>query len=221
MEGGLRDCFVNAGQYHKNMPHTLAMRGYTVFAFEPAGFGHFKIDDYANQDETRCHSLSMRLLLYGMTALGLRVFQTKCLADHMRANYSVNKNAIVGISGGGTVCMLYGAIYDDVFASVISCYSNTFKASIMAMHHCICNAVPGIMEAGDIPDIIAMSAPKKLFLQSGINDPIYPVDGARSAYAFVKSIYEKLGIPENVKSDFFDGAHEFNNSLIDWLDSLE
>ncbi len=193
--GGVADCFVRKGQYHKNLPLALALRGYDVFTFEPAAFGNFTIENFKSDgDYSPCYPLATRLLLYGITAAGLRVYQARRVADYMREKYGVNEYAVAGISGGGLVCMLYGALYDDAYANVISCFSNLFETSIMAIRHCVDNFIPDIFSVGDIPDIIAMNAPKKLLLQSGVNDPIFPIEASKESYARVKGAYKALGI---------------------------
>ncbi len=221
-KGGCRDCFEirEPRAYHKNIPLTLAKRGYTVFMFEPVGFGDFKMDSFKQPEESGCYAISTQLLMYGMTALGLRIFQAMKLTDYMLDKYKISDFATLGISGGGTVCSLYAAFDDRMKANVISCYTNMFKDSIMAMHHCVDNFVPDILSIGEMPHIISLAFPKPMFLSCGKNDPIYPLHGAEKSIEFIKRIYGKSHMADKIEVEIFDGVHEFSEGFIDWLDRI-
>lgn len=221
-KGGCRDCFDirEPKAYHKNIPLTLAKRGYTVFMFEPAGFGDFIMESYKQPEERGCYSISTQLLMYGMTALGLRIFQAAKLTDYMLEKYKINDFATLGISGGGTVCSLYAAIDDRMKANVISSYTNMFKDSIMAMHHCIDNFVPGIFSIGEMPHVISLAFPKPMYLCGGKNDPIYPAHALEKSIGIIKKIYGKSNMADKVEAEIFDGGHEFSEEFINWLDKI-
>ncbi len=219
-EGGIKDCFVekNPIAYHKNIPLALARRGYEVFAFEPAGFGDFIIEDFNNPELGGCFPLTTRLSLYGITTLGLRIYQALCLGSFMRSD-GVKDYATLGISGGGTCCSFLSAIDDSHKLNVISCYANTFKGCIMQIHHCIDNFVPNVLSIGEMPHIISLAAPKKMFITAGTRDPIFPIEETMKAVETIEKIYDKLGIRDGVAHEYFDGEHEFSLKFIDWLDN--
>lgn len=217
---GCRDCFdiKEPRAYHKNIPITLAKRGYTVFVFEPIGFGDFNMDSFKQPQHSGCHAISTQLLMYGISALGLRIFQAMKLTDYMMEEYKISDFATVGISGGGTVCSLYAAIDDRTKGSVISCYTNMFKDSIMAMNHCVDNFIYDVLSIGEMPHIISLAFPKPMFLSCGKNDPIYPEHGAKKAVHIIKKLYNKFNMADKIEAEFFEGGHEFSEKFIDWLD---
>ncbi len=219
-KGGIRDCFdrKDPPAYHKYIPLTMAQRGYTVFTFEPVAFGDFKVTDYQGNDSD-CYPVTTRLLLYGITTAGLRVFQAMSMAKYLEAQ-GISRYGLVGISGGGTVTSLYAAIDDGPTAAVISGYTNMFSHCIMAMHHCIDNFIPGIFQVGEIPYIISLAAPKYLYIASGIKDRIFPLRGTQQAIDILQSIYQKQGIGQRLSYELFDGVHEFSEKFIDWLDQI-
>lgn len=59
----------------------------------------------------------------------------------------------------------------------------TFKTSIGAMSHCLCNFVPGIAKYFDMGDLMAMAYPKFYIQVSGVLDGSFPIEGCRDAYA--------------------------------------
>lgn len=217
-KGGVRDCFdrKDPPAYHKYIPLTLAERGYTVFTFEPAAFGDFRITDYQGKD-TGCYPVTTRLLLHGITAVGLRVYQAMSVARYM-AEQGIQHYGIAGISGGGTVTSLYAALDDQPSAVVISGYANLFSNSIMAVNHCVDNFVPNILQVGEMPYIISLAVPKPLYVASGTRDPIFPLEGTKKAVSILSDIYQRQGIKEKFSYELFDGVHEFSEKFIDWLD---
>jgi len=70
--------------------------------------------------------------------------------------------------------MYAAAVEERIKVAVISGYLNTFKDSIMAMKHCECNYLPGILKYGEMYDICSLIAPRPLLIESGKNDPIFP-----------------------------------------------
>jgi len=51
-----------------------------------------------------------------------------------------------------------------------------------------------------------------------VDDPIFPVEGTRSALAALRPIYELLGAPERLDDDLFAGGHQWNGAkAYDWL----
>ena len=54
----------------------------------------------------------------------------------------------MGISGGGMHTFFSTCIDERIRACVVSGYYSTFRDSVLAMHHCPCNYVPGLSEFG-------------------------------------------------------------------------
>ncbi|WP_077622595.1 hypothetical protein [Sediminibacillus massiliensis] len=88
------------------------------------------------------------------------------------------------------VAAFTAALDERVKATVLSGFTNTFKGSIMAMHHCIDNYLPGILRYAELPDIIGLIAPRPLFVEAGEEDPIFPVEHVRTALSRLKKIYQ-------------------------------
>jgi len=82
----------------------------------------------------------------------------------------------------------------------------------LAVPHCICNCLPGIMRYGDMAEVAALHAPRPVLLINGFHDSIFPIEEAREGYAKLKRVYALLGVPENLDADFFDGPHAWSNN---------
>lgn len=221
-DGGVRDCLIvkDPREYHKNIPLTLVERGYTVYMPEPVAFGDFNItrSNYIKGDIS-CFPITTQLLLHGITTVGLRVFQIKCIADLMEKQ-GIEDYAISGISGGSTVASMYAAIDDRLKATALSGFVNMYKSSIMGMYHCVDNFIPNILSVGESPYIVAMGVPKPIYISSGTCDKIFPLEGTKKAIRIIQEIYKNQTDISLVAYEIFEGGHEFSEKFIDWLDEI-
>ena len=218
-QGGVLDCLVQKTPqaYHKNIPIAMAKRGYTVYMYEPAAFGDFKMENYVYNGDGACYPAATQLLMHGITLAGLRVFQSMRLADYME-EHGVRRYAAAGISGGGMVTSLYAALDDRISAVVVSSYASLYRECAMAMHHCVDNFIPNIFDIGEMPYVISLAIPKPLYVASGARDPIFPVEGVRKGIAILEALYAKHAGPELFTAEIFDGIHEYTEGFIGWLD---
>lgn len=86
------------------------------------------------------------------------------------------------------------------------------------MRHCLCNYIPGILAHAEMPDVLALMAPRPLFVEAGIDDPIFPVETTKTAIEYLRVIYDELGEGARFRYDLFEGKHEVSGRLsFDWL----
>ncbi|MFO7946316.1 MAG: hypothetical protein R6V19_05855, partial [Armatimonadota bacterium] len=58
-------------------------------------------------------------------------------------------------------------------------------------------------------ELAALICPRPLQVQVGIEDELFPVEGARKEARRVQEYYERLGILERYSFEAFDGGHEW------------
>ena len=222
--GGLLDCFdrKDPPAYHKYIPLTLAKRGYTVYAFEPVGFGELVIENFQLTEGiytvSPCYPISTILMMHGITLNGLRVYEAMRVADYIEGKGEIF--ATTGISGGGLLAATYAALDDRVAAAAVSCYTCMYRDCLMAMRHCVCNFLPGNLDLGEMPHVMALMLPKPLFISAGERDPLFPVEGVRKATKIIREIYAKHAPDASVELEVFEGEHEYSEAFIDWLDEV-
>lgn len=205
--------------YQKNFAVELVKQGFIVVAPELLGFGDRKLMEEA-EEANSCKRLSTFLLAVGQTMAGYRVYEALRCVDYLLTRDDVDPERIgcMGISGGGLVSSFASAIDDRISATVVSGYTNTFQASILSIHHCIDNYIPGLSLLAEMPDLLGLIAPKPLLIEAGERDPIFPVQAAREAFDKIQSIYQLLGVKENLQIDLFDGPHEISGRVAyDWF----
>ena len=164
--------------------------GFAAVAMEQRNFGECG----GTSEGPDCYKESMNNLMLGRTTIGERVWDIQRLIDVLENDFStqvdINKICCMGNSGGGTATAYVSALEDRIKISVASCAMCTYKDSIAAMHHCSCNFIPDIANYFEMNDLITMAFPKYYVQVSGIEDNIFPIDGAQFIYDKIKWAYE-------------------------------
>ncbi len=200
--------------YQKNFAHELAIRGNIVIAPEFIGFGEARLKKDAVKPfyASSCDTVSHHLLLYGVSTASIRVFQTIRCVDILQSRYSCADIGCMGISGGGLVA-LYTSLMDERIQGTCVCgYINTFKTSVLSRWHCPDNYIPGLLTAGEMYDFASALAPRRLMMQCGRNDKLFPIGGSELAIEKIREIYHIMGADDRFVPVVFDGKHEVSLS---------
>lgn len=175
--------------------------GYIALAIEQRGMGERRPVEFNRRWAHMCGYEGDNSFMFGRTLVGERAWDVSKAIDAL-ASFSecdLDKIAITGNSGGGTMSF-YAACYDErIKISVPSCAFCDYKSSIMAMHHCTCNYIPNAYQWFEMQDLSALIAPREFVAVAGKEDPIFPIEGVRTAFETVKKIYEKAGAKDNCK----------------------
>ena len=186
--------------------------GYLVISPTVRGFGDSR--NQADLENNRLHSCRIRLLhglLVGRTAIGERVWDISRLIDWALANEDVDPEriAITGNSGGGTISVFAPACDTRISVAMPASYFCTFADSIGTIHHCDCNYVPGILELGEMHDVVGLIAPRPFRAINGVEDNIFPIEATRQAYAALQEIYAAAGAEADCELYEGDGGHRY------------
>jgi dienelactone hydrolase len=171
----------------------IIREGYCALAIEQRGFGECGGDEKG----PGCHVPAMSALLYGRTLIGERVFDISRAIDVLSANFSfidADKIACMGNSGGGTATIYASAIDERIKVSMPSCALCTYKDSIGAVKHCVCNFIPNIALDFDMGDLCGLIAPRGLVAVSGAKDSIFPHDGVAESIEVAKTYFDAAGV---------------------------
>ncbi|HDZ21887.1 hypothetical protein LCGC14_0226170 [marine sediment metagenome] len=158
-----------------------------------------------------CSGAATHALQLGRTLIGERVFDVDRGIDLLATRKDVRMNTLglMGLSGGGTITTFASALLSRLKMSMPAGYFCTFKDSIMAMPHCGCNYVPGLLTVAEMADVLGLFAPKPVVVVTGKDDPIFPIRGVRSEFRRLQGIYKAAGAPDNCKLVVGDGEHQF------------
>jgi dienelactone hydrolase len=208
---------------HKKFGLALMKRGFAVIVPELIGFGERKLEneEIVNRDTNSCFPIGVLLLMLGKTIAGLRIQETMAAIDYAcgRNDIDASRIGIYGLSGGGLVAAFTAALDERIRAAVVSCYTNTFRDSILDRRHCIDNYVPSLLRYAEMADIIGLIAPRPLFIEAGVNDHLFPLRGTEKALATLQAVYAAAGVPQLLESDLFPGGHEISGECAyPWLE---
>lgn len=199
----------------------LATAGYRVAAVEQRGFGERLTARAApihdNTVTTSCRDLSFQYLAIGRTVAGERVRDGQLVMEWLLKdgwnNDPVQRLGATGNSGGGTTAFWLGIVDPRVDVAVIGSAFCGFRESILAMSHCDCNYIPGILKICDMGAAATLFAPRPLCFVHGAQDRIFPIESTREQFAMVERAYAAHGTPDRCSLAEHDGPHAYNNAL--------
>ena len=201
------------GGYQNDFALQCVAHGYTVLAIEQLGFGHRR-DPVARErggGHSSCQPSAGAALLLGQTMVGWRVYDAMRAFDYLetRPEIDIHRLGVMGISGGGTTTFFTAAIDTRVKAAVVSGYFNTFRDSILSLSHCIDNYIPSVLQYAEMYDIAGLIAPRALFVESGTEDTIFPIEATRFAVNEAKSIFKCFDADDKLECEVFEAGHSF------------
>lgn len=202
-----------------NYAQSLAEAGYLVCVVEQRGMGERLSDQVLPLVTRSCRHLSFFYQLHGRTLLGERVWDGMCAATYLLSREDVTGGlGCTGHSGGGTTTLFLSALDERLATILVSGYFNSFRGSILAMEHCECNYVPGVLERAEMGDIAALIAPRHFCALNGQEDEIFPVAFAHEQFETVRRAYELHHAGQACQLTIHSGGHAYNNQVSrDWF----
>jgi dienelactone hydrolase len=241
-------------EYHKanyeGRPTATALvrRGYVVITIDAFPFGErrlvmdddlkygwdrskYSVEDvrYLNSKCSRKESTLFKSLTYaGVTWPGIVTWDDMRTVDYLASRPEVDPARIgcVGVSFGGWRSLFLSGMDDRIAAGCVVGFMSTVKP-MMRRHmdtHSFVHFVPSLHKHLDLPDVVALRAPKPLLVQQCRKDALFPPAGMDEAVRKIAAIYEKAGARERFKSQFYDVPHIFNVQMQEdafaWMDGV-
>ena len=180
--------------------------------FRPAGIPDLN-ERHGGQD---CRSQLIHSLLAGRTVIGERVWDLTCLIDWAYAQRNIDRSntLVMGNSGGGVTTLYASACDPRISIAVASCSYCSFVGGNGFIHHCDCNAVPGILTCGEFHDVAGLIAPRHLLTVNGRQDGLFPIDEVERAVDELRLIYQSSGASDRHDHRWGDGGHRFYRNLM-------
>ena len=200
----------------RNFAIQAVSRGYAAVCIEQRGMGEQKIPVWGG---SMCHQSAMPAFNLGRTLIGERAFDISRFLDSLEAfdptaipfsvNIDMSRIGMMGNSGGGTATYHAACVEPRIKVIMPSGAFCTYTDSIIAMQHCVCNFIPGILKYMEMADLAVMLAPRPLIVVNGERDPIFPLEAANRSFETVKKIYAAAGAPDACHHVIGDGEHRF------------
>lgn len=198
--------------YHKDFGCELAQRGFVVAAPEISCFGE-RTTNYDHLKKTlqptTCHNAGTYAMMLGKSIAGLRVWEGMRVLDYLQTNKNaeVTRAGAMGISGGGLHTFFSAALDPRIKACVISGYFCNWRHSVLAMNHCTCNFIPGLMELGELSDLAGLIAPRPCLVENGTKDDIFPIQHVKKTVNQARRAWDVFGAGDALATDYFEGRH--------------
>jgi cephalosporin-C deacetylase-like acetyl esterase len=142
------------------------------------------------------HNSAEHALWVGRPLLGQWVFDVQCLLDWLAIQPGLDKErfAVAGVGQAGLVAVCAAALLDDRVsaAAVVDAPASyvTEQAYPDGTHMGL--LAPGLLRVGDVPQLAALAAPRRLVVAGGVSSQGKPLaeKALKEAYAFTASVYK-------------------------------
>jgi dienelactone hydrolase len=200
----------DAGRY----AHDLASLGYVVLAPDLRCFGERA--DWNPPDHYGCDTNLVSAVMFGVNPLAENLWDMTVALDALCAHPLVDADrvAAVGFSYGATMAFFLAALDERVRAAVVSGYFSSWReAHKMPWNMCGSQVMFSMLGRLEHVDVAALIAPRPLLVESGADDPLFPVDTAREGMDLLAQVYAALGAPpERAQHRVVSGEHRYDGT---------
>ena len=144
------------------------------------------------------------------------------LADHPLVD--PGRLGMVGLSYGGTVTLCTAALDQRVAAAVVSGFFSSWAESHkMPWNMCGSQVAYGMLGRLEHEDLGALIAPRPLLIETGTQDPLFPLAAATESVRRTRLVYDAQGAGDRLEHSIFEGDHQWHGAdavpfLARWLD---
>ena len=199
--------------------HDVAAAGYVVLAPDLRCFGE-RTDPQWDSSEYKydCDWNLVCAVMAGVNPLAQNLWDLRVALDVMSSDPLVDPARIgaCGFSYGGTSALYLTALDERVRAAVVSGYLSSWAAAHRVPWNMCGSQImwgqQGVLEHAQLASLVT---PRPLLIESGADDPLFPVAVARQTLATVSALWDAAGTPDALVHDVFDGEHRWNGVLVE------
>lgn len=207
--------------YHYGLE--LCKRGYVVLCPDHLGFEDRRPPEFKRIENKRnLEAAAYERFLFCKYILKGSTLQSKYLSDLLRGVdflesldfVDVERIGAIGHSLGGQETLWLTWFDDRIKTGVSSCGFSEMKTVVRdRINHNYAAFTYGLLEIGDISDIVCDIAPRPFMMTNGSEDEIFPVDGVERIADKAGHKYEKLKSSDKFKQVLFNGKHSFPQEI--------
>jgi dienelactone hydrolase len=206
------------GLAHTDAPNSdyarqLVLEGYVVLAPDLRCFGERQ--DWNPEDHYACDTNLVHAVMAGWNPLAQNVWDLQRCLDVLAGHPLVDPGRLgmVGLSFGGTVTLFTSAVDARVAAAVVSGYFSSWAESHkMPWNMCGSQVAHGMLGRLEHEDLGALIAPRPLLIETGTEDPLFPLAAATESVRRTRLVYEQQDAGERLVHDVFDGEHQWHGA---------
>lgn len=210
-------CGVRVDDEDQDLRHAYALHavraGYVVMV--PALWGWHSRDQHLDLvgQRDRCNVIQMAAAMYGINVVDLHVQDCQAALDALCTRPEVDSGQLgcLGNSYGGRMAM-WLAVHDQrLDVSVASGCMNTFRERSQKLSSCGIQYPFGLLQYGDVPEVLSLIAPRPLQVQSGEGDGLITPSDRDHIAASLQRAYELSGA-----ASVFEHHHHDQGHLLLW-----
>ena len=189
--------------------HQLALRGYVVLAPDLRCWGERA--DAVPDDHYLCDTNLVHAVMAGATPLSQNLWDLARCLDVLAQHPLVDASRIsaCGFSYGATLTLFLAALDERVHVAVVASFLTSWSAShAVALNMCGSQVLPGMLGQIEHLDVAALLYPRPLFVESAIDDPLFPAAEAKVTMAALETLYESCP-PGTLVHEIIDGEHQW------------
>jgi dienelactone hydrolase len=202
------------GPPHEHYAVQLVRLGYVVLAPDLRCFGERQDPQW--DPDTQKYDCDWNLVaasMAGVNPLMQNLWDLQRSVDVLVAHPLVDANRIgaAGVSYGATMTMFLASLDARVRAAIVSGYLSSWRAA-HAVPWNMCGSQVMFGQLGDLEhvDVAALISPRALLVESGTDDPLFPVAAAAATVAQLRRVWDHDGAPsDSLRHDIFDGDHRW------------
>jgi dienelactone hydrolase len=188
-----------------------ATQGYIAIAIDSPGWS-FEGNSLIERRAEGNHN-DFKLVQGGSNTTGYYVWDAIRTLDYMatRSDTDMSKIGLTGASGGGLATLYTFAADDRYTAAVPVVYMASME--LAPDNGCLCNHVPATSQIGDRSDVMAIQAPKPVYLMGAENDGEFPPAATRLTGKKMQETWALFGKKDDVYTQIFGGGHDYNQLM--------
>lgn len=198
-----------------------AKRGYLAVCIENSCTGERQERNIKPRSEDPCIDAANHTLLLGRTLLGDRASDISTVLAWLKVNHDdlpihwdQNRIHVLGHSAGGTVALIVAALDTRITGIVASSCIGFIRETIGRRRDPSGqNVIPGILNWMELDDIVGLCAPRPFLTVSGVNDHIWPFEGALRVVQSASHIYDTFGAKNMIMAVSAEGPHMFHQKV--------
>ncbi len=197
-------------------------KGYTVFCPDLLGSGKRKPITYDKPAQNDCTILNFTLMALGLNLQGVITRELQICIDFMEQFKSVDIKELIcaGFSGGGLNTLWLAALDERIKTAYVSGYFHSIRSTVLQSNFCGCNFIPNLWSEIDMDVLAMLTAPRKLFIETGDEDKLNGTDGLENVNILAertKKIYNEIYKSNNFAFHVCKGAHRWYGEFMDML----
>lgn len=194
--------------------HQLVEAGYVVLAPDLRCFGERA--DSSPDDKYLCDANLVAAVAAGRNPLTGNLHDLVCAVDLLQEHPLVDPGRIgvAGFSYGATLALFLAAWDTRLRAAVVSGYFSSWQAAHRVPYNlCGSQVLFGMLGQIEHVDLGALIAPRSLLIETGDEDPLFPVADAQAALEELGSVYQAMRAPTGaLEHHVFAGDHRVDGS---------